>query len=76
MLDTQVARLVSATVRDEQVQSDTGAGLRQALKHACFPWRWGRAELARQNESLRFQIDTLVTDEGLREELLGDRGEN
>ena len=43
MLDTQLARLVSATVCDPQVQADTGIGVRRSLAHALVPslpsWR-------------------------------------
>lgn len=38
MLDTQLARLASATLRDAQVQRDAGFGARAALKTAA----WGR----------------------------------
>ena len=45
MLDTQTARLVSATVLDKKVQENTGEGVASALKHALMPrwlWRGGR----------------------------------
>ena len=41
MLDRQLARLVSATVLDEQVQTDAGVGIDAALKNALLP-RWVR----------------------------------
>ena len=43
MLDTQVQRLVSATVLDEQVQADTAVGVDAALRSALIPsWFRGR----------------------------------
>ncbi len=39
MLDAQLARLVSATVLDAQVQADTGRGIRTSIGQALFPWR-------------------------------------
>lgn len=40
MLDTQVARLVSAAVLDQQVQHDTAMGVRGALKRAVWDCWW------------------------------------
>ena len=36
MLDTQVARLTTATVLDDQVQRDAGTGVRRAIKNAIL----------------------------------------